>query len=72
MYQKILMAIPFDDLYTHIDFSHNIDHKKQFILLIIDEYIRIHATHTARLITLQIHSKIIGKTAMKLKHISGQ
>lgn len=72
IYQKILNAIPFDDLYKHIDFSHNNDHKSQFILLIIDEYIRIHATHVARLITLQIHSKIIGKTEMKLKHILGQ
>lgn len=42
IYKKILNAIPFDNLYTHIDFSHDINHKSQFILLIIDEYIRIH------------------------------
>lgn len=71
-YREILNVIPFDELYTHIDFSHDISHKSQFILIVIDEYIRIHATHTARLLTLQIHSKIIGKTAAKLKHFLGQ
>lgn len=71
-YQQVLNAIPFEDLYTYIDFSHNADHKSQFILLIIDEYIRIHSTHVARLISLQIHSKIVGKTAQKIKHALGQ
>lgn len=72
MYQNILNAIQIDELYMNIDFSHNPNHKSQFILLIIDEYIRIHATHSARQITLQIHSKIIGSTINKLKHILGQ
>lgn len=72
IYKKILDAIPFDYLYMHVDFSHNIEHKSQFILLIVDEYIRIHATYNARLTTLQIHSKIVGKSAQKLKHVLGQ
>lgn len=70
--QKILNEIPFENLYTHIDFTHDMNHKSQFILLIIDEYIRIHFTYIARLITLQIHQKIIGKSAQKLKHVLGQ
>lgn len=51
IYKKILNSIPFEELYTHIDFSHNLEHKSQFILLIIDEYIRIHSTHKARVTT---------------------
>lgn len=72
VYMKILNFIPFDELYAYIDFSHDIDHKRQFILLIIDEYIRIHATYSARLMTLQIHTKFIGKSTQKLKHHLGQ
>lgn len=72
IYKEILRAIPFEGLYTHIDFSHNLEHKSQFILLIVDEYIRIHATYLARLTTIQIHSKIFGKSAQKLKHFLGQ
>lgn len=71
-HQKVLNAIPFENLFTHIDFTHDMNHKSQFILLIIDEYIRIHFTYIARLITLQIHQKIIGKSAQKLKHTLGQ
>lgn len=71
-YKQILDSIPFEELYTYIDFSHDIKHKSEFILLIIDEYIRLHATHTARITTIAIHSKIIGKSAEKLKHFAGQ
>lgn len=72
IYEKILKSIPYDNLYTDIDFSHNFDHKSQFVLIIVDEYIRIHATYNARITTLQIHAKIIGKSAQKLKHVMGQ
>lgn len=72
VYKKFLNSIPFKELYMHIDFSHNLEHKSQFILLIIDEYVRIHLTHKARITTLQIHSQIIGKSARKLKHFMGQ
>lgn len=71
-YRHILDNIPFKDLYTHVNFSHNIKHKSEFILLIIDEYVRIHATYAARIATIGIHSKIIGKTSQKLKHFTGQ
>lgn len=71
-YRKILNAIPFDILYTHIDFSHDPDHKSQYILLIIDEYIRMHCTYLARIETLDSHAKLIGKTVYKLKHNLGQ
>lgn len=33
-YKHILNSIPFDDLYTHVDFSHDIKHKSEYILLI--------------------------------------
>lgn len=71
-YSQVLNLIPFNDLYTHIDFSHNTQHKSDYILLIIDEYIRIHATYAARITTLQLHSKICGTSAQKLKHDLGQ
>lgn len=71
-YSQILNSIQYDELYKHIDFSHDIQHKSQYILLIIDEYIRLHATYTARIVTLQQHAKIMGKTAQKLKHLVGQ
>lgn len=71
-YRHVLDNIPFKDLYTHVDFSHNIKHKSEFILLIIDECVRIHATYAARIATIGIHSKIIGKTSQKLKHFTGQ
>lgn len=71
-YKQILKSIPFENLYTYINFDHDKTHKSQFILLIIDEYIRIHATYNARIATIQIHSKIIGKSAQKLKHVLGQ
>lgn len=71
-YNHILNAIPFDELYLHIDFTHNMEHKSQFILLIIDEYIRLHATYLARITTLELHTKLIGKVVQKLKHHLGQ
>lgn len=71
-YRQILHEIPFDDLYTQIDFSHDIQHKSQYVLLIIDEYIRLHATHLARITRLDIHTKFYGKTSQKLKHFAGQ
>lgn len=71
-YKQILDNIPFNDLYTYIDFSHDSKHKAEYVLLIIDEYIRMHATYLARVSTLQIHTRIIGKTAQKLKHFAGQ
>lgn len=72
LYAQILNEIPFNDLYLNIDFSHNAQHKSEFILLIIDEYIRLHATYLARTKTLEIHSKYFGKTKQKLKHFHGQ
>lgn len=72
VFKKIVASIPFENLYTNIDFSHDLDHKSQFVLFIIDEYIRIHATYTARITTLQTHPKIFGKTVQKLKHFMGQ
>lgn len=71
-YRQILNEIPFDDLFTQIDFSHDIQHKSQYVLLIIDEYIRLHATHLDRTTTLDIHTKFYGKTSQKLKHFAGQ
>lgn len=71
-YKHVLDSIPFEDLYTYVDFTHDIKHKSEFILLIIDEYIRIHATYTARITTIGIHTKIIGKAYQKFKHFSGQ
>lgn len=71
-YRQILNEIPFDDLFTQIDFSHDIQHKSQYVLLIIDEYIRLHATHLARTTTLDIHTRFYGKTSQKLKHFAGQ
>lgn len=71
-YKKNLDSIPFDDLYIDVDFSHNLEHKSQFILFIVDEYIRVHCTYNARIMTLQIRSKIIGKSAQKFKHFMGQ
>lgn len=71
-YRQILIEIPFENLYTQIDFSHDLQHKSEYILLIIDEYIRMHATYLARITTLDIHTKYYGKTSQKLKHFSGQ
>lgn len=71
-YADILNTIPFDNLYLHIHFSHDLKHKSQFILLIIDEYIRMHATYIARTTTIKIHTIIYGKTDQKLKHFAGQ
>lgn len=71
-YRQILNEIPFDDLFTQLDFSHDIQHKSQYVLLIIDEYIRLHATHLARTTTLDIHTRFYGKTSQKLKHFAGQ
>lgn len=71
-YRQILDTIPFNDLYTHVDFSHDTKHKSEFILFIIDEYIRLHATYLARVSTIKIHTKFIGKTSQKYKHFSGQ
>lgn len=71
-YSQILDSIQYDNLYKNVDFSHDIQHKSEYILLIIDEYIRIHATYSARIITIQQHAKIVGKTAQKLKHLVGQ
>lgn len=71
-YRRILMAIPFENLYINVDFSHDPNHKGQFILLIIDEYIRMHATHWARIKTIEVHSKIIGNMSKKLRQNLGQ
>lgn len=71
-YQKIIMAIPFENVYTNINFSHNKDHKAQIILLIIDEYIRIHATYWAKTATIQAKEKIIGNASKKLRQNLGQ
>lgn len=71
-YSQIISSIPFDSLYEDVDFSHDNQHKSEYILLIIDEYIRIHATYSARMATLQLHTKIMGKSAQKLKHLLGQ
>lgn len=72
LYSQIINLIPYQNLYEHVDFSHDSQHKSEYILLIIDEYIRIHATYSARMANIQIHAKIIGKTAQKLKHVVGQ
>lgn len=71
-HRKILNIIPFENLYCDIDFSHNEHHKSGIILLIIDEYIRMHATYAARIATIQLHSKFFGKTALKIKQNLGQ
>lgn len=71
-HRQVLEHIPFEELFTNVDFSHNEDHKKQFILLIVDEYIRMHATYLARISTIHLHSKFFGKTAQKIKHNLGQ
>lgn len=71
-YAHISSEIPYNNLYSYVDFSHNMEHKSQFILLIIDEYIRLHATYLARIVTIDIHSRFYGKTDQKLKHFSGQ
>lgn len=71
-YKQVLENVLFDNLFTFVDFSHDITHKAQYILLIIDEYIRMHATYLARISTIQLHSKIFGKTFEKLKQFAGQ
>lgn len=71
-FQQVLDSVPFDDLYKYVDFSHDENHKSEFILMIIDEYIRMHATYLAKITTINIHSKILGKYSQKLKHFSGQ
>lgn len=71
-YRQILKSIPFDELYTNLNFDHDKNHKSQYILMIIDEYIRMHATYIARIATIQLHSKFMGKTAQKLKQELGQ
>lgn len=71
-FRHILETIPFDNLYTHIDFSHDMEHKSQYILLITDEYIRMHATYIAKIKSIEIHTKFYGKSAQKQKHFLGQ
>lgn len=69
---KVLNAIQFDNLFSNIDFSHDPCHKSWLILLIIDEYVRIHATHIARKMTINTQSTIMGNHAKKLKQNLGQ
>lgn len=53
-----------EDLYNETCFEHNVDHKTFIIDLIIEEFIRIRATHRARQLTLDQHKKFVrhGKT----------
>lgn len=71
-HRKILNSIKVDDLFSYIDFSHEPRHKYMLILMIIDEYVRLYATHIARKLTLQTHSTIMGNYNKKLKQNLGQ
>lgn len=59
-YKKVINAIDFGNLFTSIDFTHERKHKSILILMIIDEYVRIHATYLAHKMTVNIHSIIMG------------
>lgn len=59
-YGKVINSIPFENLFRNIDFSHERKHKSMLILIIIDEYVRLHATYIARKMTLDTHSVVLG------------
>lgn len=60
------------DLYTKTDFFHNPEYKDDLIKFIIEEFIRIRATYTARKITLNEKKKMIRRKTRKLVHFSGE
>lgn len=71
-YKKVINAIDFGNLFTSIDFTHDMKHKSLLVLVIIDEYVRIHATFLARKMTVKMHSIIMGNQSKKLKQAVGQ
>lgn len=71
-YGKVINSIQFESLFSNIDFSHDRKHKCMLILMIIDEYVRVHATYIARKMTVNTHSIIIGNESKKLKQNLGQ
>lgn len=71
-YGKVINSIQFENLFRNIDFSHEQKHKSMLILIIIDEYVRIHATYLARKMTLDTHSVVLGNHSKKLKQNLGQ
>lgn len=71
-HKKVLNAIQFDELFSNIDFTHDPRHKSVLILMIIDEYVRLHAAHIAHKLTINAHSTIMGNHSKKLKQNLGQ
>lgn len=75
-YEKVFNAIrkkllPIE-LYCKTDFEHNPDHKRILIAMIIEEFIRIRATHRARQITLDAQTKLIRSAKIHDIHFAGQ
>lgn len=60
------------NLFAETDFSHNPEHKNDLIKFIIEEFLRIRATYTARKITLNEKKKMLRRKALKLVHYAGE
>lgn len=60
------------NLFAETDFSHNSVHKDDLIKYIMEEFIRIRATYTARKITLNEKKKMLRRKNLKLVHLSGE
>lgn len=70
--RHILNFVPTDELFVGFYFSHNVEHKGQMIINIVDEYIKLHNTHLARRSTIANQTVYLGKVAKKYKHNVGQ
>lgn len=60
------------DLFPQTDFSHNLDHKRDLINFIVEEFVRIRATYIARKITLNEKKKMLRRKNLKLIHFAGE
>lgn len=72
IYHEILQNLNFDLLYDGTDFSDHSDHKVFLIRFVVDEFVRIRATHIARTLTLNEHKKSLRVKLHKLLHYLGQ
>lgn len=68
--ESIEEDLDINNLYTNVDFSHDPEHKMHLIRFIIEEFIRIRATHIAKKITLNEQKKLLHKK--NLRHFAAQ
>lgn len=59
-------------LYNQTNFEHNLEHKKDLIRYIIEEFVRIRATYLAQQITMNEQKKLLRRKNLKTVHFAGQ